>query len=82
MTEIAYPMVPRHHGRGSEHRAEDRPVPGGCVVPAYEVDDAAGRCLYRGTDLELACEIHDLDPAAHLLHCDSGPRLSTERTVR
>jgi hypothetical protein len=33
----------------------------------YEIDDADGRCLYRGTDLELACEIHDQDPAAHLL---------------
>jgi hypothetical protein len=33
---------------------------------AYEVDAAAGRCLYRGTDLELACDIHDHDPGAHL----------------
>jgi hypothetical protein len=33
----------------------------------YEIDDADGGCLYRGTDLELACEIHDLDAAAHLL---------------
>jgi hypothetical protein len=32
----------------------------------YEVEDAAGRCLYRGTDLELACDIHDHDPGAHL----------------
>jgi hypothetical protein len=37
-------------------------------VPAatYEVDDAAGRCLYRGTDLELACDVHDHDPGARL----------------
>lgn len=32
-----------------------------------EVDDANGECLYRGTDLALACEIHDATPGAHLL---------------
>jgi hypothetical protein len=32
----------------------------------YEVDAADGRCLYRGYDLELACEIHDQLPTAHL----------------
>jgi hypothetical protein len=36
---------------------------------AYEVDDALGRCLYRGMDLELACEIHDGDPGAYLSRC-------------
>jgi hypothetical protein len=33
----------------------------------YEVDAADGRCLYRGYDLELACEIHDQAPTARLL---------------
>jgi hypothetical protein len=33
---------------------------------AYEVDTADGRCLYRGDDLALACEIHDQLPTAHL----------------
>jgi hypothetical protein len=46
---------------------ERYPVPATPV--AYEVDDAAGRCVYRGTDLELACEIHDRDPGAHLSRC-------------
>ncbi len=32
-----------------------------------EVDAADGTCLYRGTDLELACEIHDATPGAHLI---------------
>ena len=36
------------------------------AAATYEVDDAAGRCLYRGTDLELARDIHDHDPGAHL----------------
>jgi hypothetical protein len=47
----------------------DERYPGGRLPVAYEVDDAAGRCLYRGTDLELACEIHDQDAAAHLSRC-------------
>jgi hypothetical protein len=33
----------------------------------YEVDSADGRCLYRGEDLALACEIHDGVPAARLV---------------
>ena len=33
----------------------------------YEVDAADGRCLYRGYDLELACEIHDQTTTARLL---------------
>jgi hypothetical protein len=33
----------------------------------YEVDTTDGRCLYRGDDLELACEIHDTVPSAHLV---------------
>jgi hypothetical protein len=33
----------------------------------YEVDTPDGRCLYRGDDLELACEIHDQDPTAVLV---------------
>jgi hypothetical protein len=40
---------------------------------AYEVDDAWGRCVYRGSDLELACEIHDRDPGAHLSRCVPVP---------
>jgi hypothetical protein len=33
----------------------------------YEVDNADGLCLYRGRDLELACEIHDQTRSAHLV---------------
>ncbi|HEV7825164.1 MAG TPA: hypothetical protein VGP02_09680 [Mycobacteriales bacterium] len=33
---------------------------------AYEVDSALGTCLYRGDDLELACDIHDHETGAHL----------------
>jgi hypothetical protein len=33
----------------------------------YEIDDGAGRCLYRGDDLELACELHDQYPSARLV---------------
>ena len=32
----------------------------------YEVKAADGTCLYRGTDLELACGIHDQEHGAHL----------------
>jgi hypothetical protein len=34
----------------------------------YEVDTDDGRCLYRGDDLGLACEIHDQVPTAQLRH--------------
>jgi hypothetical protein len=33
----------------------------------YEVDTVDGRCLYRGDDIELACEIHDQVPTAVLV---------------
>lgn len=33
----------------------------------YEIHDAEGHCLYRGDDLELACEIHDQDSGACLV---------------
>jgi hypothetical protein len=33
---------------------------------SYEVDSASGRCLYRGDDLELACDIYDHETGAHL----------------
>jgi hypothetical protein len=43
----------------------------------YEVDDRDGRCLYRGDDLELACEIHDQVQSARLRHLtDSRHRAS------
>jgi hypothetical protein len=32
----------------------------------YEVDSALGRCLYRGEDLELACDIYEHEKDAHL----------------
>jgi hypothetical protein len=32
----------------------------------YEVDSALGRCLYRGDDLELACDIYEHEIDAHL----------------
>jgi len=37
------------------------------AAPYYEVDDSLGRCIYRGTDVELAHEIYAADPHAHLL---------------
>jgi hypothetical protein len=40
----------------------------------YEIDDAEGRCLYRGDDLELACEIHDREPSAHLVLLPAAAR--------
>jgi hypothetical protein len=33
----------------------------------YEVDSTEGRCLYRGDDLELACDIYDHERDAHLV---------------
>jgi hypothetical protein len=33
---------------------------------AYEVDSAQGTCLYRGEDLELACDIYEHETGAHL----------------
>jgi hypothetical protein len=33
----------------------------------YEIRDGQGRCLYRGNDLALACEIHDQDRDARLV---------------
>jgi hypothetical protein len=47
----------------------------------YEVDTADGRCLYRGHDLGLACEIHDQVPTAVLLTLPSSrPTHSGSRT--
>jgi hypothetical protein len=52
----------------------------------YEIDDADGRCLYRGDDLALACEIHDGVPTARLLvlppvaaHHDTRPVAAVAR---
>lgn len=33
----------------------------------YQVDSTEGRCLYRGEDLELACELLDQEPTARLV---------------
>jgi hypothetical protein len=33
----------------------------------YQVDTADGACLYRGNDLELACDLHDHAPFARLV---------------
>jgi len=38
----------------------------------YEVDDAAGACLYRGCDLGLADEICGSEPGTHLLLVDES----------
>jgi hypothetical protein len=44
------------------------PVPRPAAGPRrYEVDDAAGSCLYRGSDLGLADEICGGEPGAHLV---------------
>jgi hypothetical protein len=49
----ALPTIPRTRPRpAAEH--------------TYEVDDDAGRCLYRGTDLGLADEICGSGPGLHL----------------
>jgi hypothetical protein len=32
----------------------------------YEVDSSIGSCLYRGHDLELACDILEHESGAHL----------------
>jgi hypothetical protein len=42
-------------------------TPEGTITMPYEVDTDDGRCLYRGEDLALACEIHDGVPAARLV---------------
>ena len=47
---------------------------------SYQVDSADGRCLYRGNDLELACEIHDQLPDAHLVVMPP-PRSLTESSA-
>jgi hypothetical protein len=47
----------------------------------YEVD-TDGRCLYRGHDLELACEIHDQVPTAVLLTLPSQPATGADRRAR
>jgi hypothetical protein len=87
MTEAVYEMVPRHRRRGPtatgadadrQQSARDRADSRDRVGPAYEVDECAGRCLYRGTDLELACEIHDVNPSARLSRCDAAPRTGHE----
>jgi hypothetical protein len=39
----------------------------------YEVDSAIGRCLYRGDDLELACDIYEHEHDAHLLLVPAPP---------
>jgi hypothetical protein len=49
-----------------------RPRPA-AAPPTYEVDDGAGRCLYRGHDLGLADEICGSAPGLHLL-VDAGAR--------
>jgi hypothetical protein len=33
----------------------------------YQVDSSDGCCIYRGNDLELACEIYEATPSATLL---------------
>ena len=42
----------------------------------YEVDTADGRCLYRGEDIELACEIHDQVPTAVLTVLRAGDAIA------
>jgi hypothetical protein len=48
----------------------------------YEVDTADGRCLYRGHDLGLACEIHDQVPTAVLVVLPSHHATATDHRVR
>jgi hypothetical protein len=49
---------------------------------AYEVTAPDGTCQYRGADLELACDIHDQSPEAHLVRlvADQVVRTYGERT--
>jgi hypothetical protein len=39
----------------------------------YEVDNAIGGCLYRGHDLELACDILEHESGAHLQILPDAP---------
>ena len=39
------------------------------MADIHEVIGRDGRCLYRGLDVELACEILDAAPAGTHLHC-------------
>jgi hypothetical protein len=39
------------------------------MTAVHEVIGASGECLYRGCDVELACEIYEASPAGTRLHC-------------
>jgi hypothetical protein len=39
------------------------------MAAVHEVISASGACLYRGRDLELACEIYEASPAGTRLRC-------------
>ncbi len=43
------------------------------MADIHEVIGRDGRCLYRGLDVELACEILDAAPAGTHLHCRHAP---------
>jgi hypothetical protein len=49
------------------------------MTAVHEVISASGECLYRGWDVELACEIYEASPAGTRLHCRQeapAPRLT------
>jgi hypothetical protein len=39
------------------------------MTAVHEVISASGECLYRGRDVELACEIYEASPAGTRLRC-------------
>ncbi len=39
------------------------------MVAVHEVIAASGECLYRGCDVELACEVYEASPAGTRLRC-------------
>jgi hypothetical protein len=43
------------------------------MTPVHEVLAASGECLYRGCDVELACEVYEASPAGTRLVCRRDP---------
>jgi hypothetical protein len=42
------------------------------MTAIHEVIATSGECLYRGCDVELACEIYEASPAGTRLRCRDG----------
>jgi hypothetical protein len=49
------------------------------MTAVHEVISASGECLYRGCDVELACEIYEASPPGTRLRCrDEAPPRRTQ----